>query len=140
MVDTLYKLLIDCFKSEKGKKPNLRKIVPNNRIVRVHLEKAHSNLKAMRLMFENDFFDWTVICGYYAMYHAVLASLINIGIRAYSHTCAIAAFQKFYVKRGKVEDEFIEYLQRAKRLEGKYVYRLREARENRVRVQYGICK
>jgi uncharacterized protein (UPF0332 family) len=31
-------------------------------------------------MFDNDLFDWTIICGYYAMYHAVLASLFKIGI------------------------------------------------------------
>jgi len=36
----------------------------------------------MKLMFDNDQFDWTVIAGYYAMYHAVLAALLKIGIRA----------------------------------------------------------
>jgi uncharacterized protein (UPF0332 family) len=47
---------------------------------RQHIDKAHSNLRAMKLMFDNDLFDWTIICGYYAMYHAVLASLFKIGI------------------------------------------------------------
>jgi len=136
MSKKLSQILEICFESEKGRKPELRKITPNKNIARSHLEKAHSNLRAMKIMFDNDIFDWTVICGYYAMYHAVLASLYYIGISAYSHMCALSAFQKFYVKRGKVKNEYINYLQRAKQLEERYALILNEARENRVKVQY----
>jgi len=92
----------------------------------------------MKLMFDNDIFDWTIICGYYAMYHAVLASLYKIGIRATAHYCAIAAFKEFYVKRGKLKPEYISYIKRAKQLERKYSESLDKAQENRVVEQYGI--
>lgn len=103
-----------------------------------HIDKAQSNLRAMKLMFDNDLYDWTVICGYYAMYHAVLASFYKIGIRAAAHYCAIAAFKEFYVKRGHVKPEFIAYIKRAKQLEKKYSESLEKAQENRVVEQYGV--
>ena len=59
------------------------------------------------------------------MYHAALASLYKIGIRATAHYCAIAAFKEFYVKR-------------AKQLEQKYSESLDKAQENRVVEQYGV--
>jgi uncharacterized protein (UPF0332 family) len=77
-------------------------------------------------------------CGYYAMYHAVLASLFKIGIRAAAHYCAIAAFKKFYVERGKVATEYINYIKKAKQLEQKYAETLEKAQEERVVEQYGV--
>ena len=82
-------------------------------------------------------FDWTIICGYYAMYHAVLAALLSIGLRAMTHYCAIAAFRKFYIDKGKVKSEYLEYIEKAKHLEKKYADSLEEAKENRIIVQYG---
>lgn len=72
------------------------------------------------------------------MYHAVLASLYKIGIRATAHYCAIAAFKEFYVKRGQVKPEFLAYIKRAKQLEKKYSETLEKAQENRVVEQYGV--
>lgn len=90
------------------------------------------------MMFDGELFDWTIICGYYAMYHAVLAALYKIGIRATAHYCALAAFKEFYVKRGKVKPEFVTYINRAKQLEQKYSESLDKAQENRVVEQYGV--
>lgn len=131
------KTLHECFHPKEGK-PNLHKIPINIERAREHIDKAHSNLRAMKIMFDNDLFDWTIICGYYAMYHAVLASLFKIGIRATAHYCAIAAFKKFYVERGKVKSEYINYLKKAKQLEYKYAETLEKAQESRVVEQYGI--
>ena len=89
-------------------------------------------------MFDSDLFDWTIICGYYAMYHAVLAALYKIGIRATAHYCALVAFKEFYVKRGKVKPEFVTYINRAKQLEKKYSESLDKAQENKVVEQYGV--
>lgn len=137
MADRINQILSNCFKSKKGDRPELRRISPNKITARAHLEKAHNNIKAMQHMFNNNFFDWTIICGYYAMYHAVLASLCHIGIRAYSHICAIYAFQKFYIEKGLVAKMYVKYLERAAQLEKRYSNSLKEARENRVKVQYG---
>jgi len=130
-------ILNGCFHPKQGK-PNLRKVAVNKQIVALHLKKANSNLRAMQLMFNKDIFDWAIICGYYAMYHAVLAALYGIGIRAFAHYCAIAAFRKFYVERGKVGKEYLGYLEKAKELEAEYAENLEKAQETRVKEQYGV--
>lgn len=137
MPEDVARALSECFHPEKGK-PNLRKIPVSIERAKEHMDKAHSNLRAMKTMFGNDLFDWTIICGYYAMYHAVLASLFKIGIRATAHYCAIAAFKEFYVKRGRVEPEYLDFIKKAKQLEQKYAETLENAQENRVIEQYGI--
>ena len=131
------KTLRDCFHPKKGK-PNLKKVRIDPARVERHIDKANNNLRAMQKMFDGDLFDWTIICGYYAMYHAVLVSLFKIGIRATAHYCAIAAFKKFYVQQGKVKPEFISYLKKAKQLEEKYADTLEKAQESRVIEQYGV--
>ncbi|MBA7714192.1 hypothetical protein ES703_123209 [subsurface metagenome] len=131
------KILKRCFSPPKGK-ANLYRVEESPEKAEKHINKAHQNLRAMKLMFDNDLFDWAVICGYYAMYHAVLALLIKIGIMATAHYCAIAAFKKFYVERDKVEPEYVEYIDKANQLEQKYAETLDTAQENRVIEQYGI--
>lgn len=137
MPEDIEKTLRECFHPKEGK-PNLRKVPVNTERTKQHIDKAHSNLRAMKLMFDNDLFDWTIICGYYAMYHAVLTSLFKIGIRATAHYCAIIAFKKFYVERGKVAPEYITYIEKAKQLEEKYAEALEKAQEERVVEQYGV--
>jgi len=137
MPKDIEKTLKGCFYPKQGN-PNLRKVPVNVERARQHIDKARRNLRAMKIMFDNDLFDWTIICGYYAMYHAVLASLFNIGIRATAHYCAIAAFKKFYIERGKVAPEYINYIKKAKQLEQKYAETLEKAQEERVVEQYGV--
>lgn len=131
------KILRGCFHPKAGK-PNLQKVPVNINRVRQHIDKANRNLRAMNMMFKNDLFDWTIICGYYAMYHAVLAALLHIGIRATAHYCAIAAFKKFYVEKGKIALEYVFYIRKAKHLEQKYAETLEKAQEERVIEQYGV--
>ncbi|MFW6134480.1 MAG: HEPN domain-containing protein [Elusimicrobiota bacterium] len=131
------KILMGCFSPARGK-ANLRKVKANPKIAEKHIKKAHQNLRAMRLMYSSDLFDWTVICGYYAMYHAVLASLFKIGIKATAHYCAIAAFKKFYIERDKVGAEYINYIEKACQLERKYAESLDSAQQTRVTEQYGV--
>lgn len=137
MTGDIKKALYDCFHPKEGR-PNLHKVPVNTERARHHIDKAHNNLRAMKLMFDNNLFDWAIICGYYAMYHAVLAALFKIGIRATAHYCALAAFKEFYVKRGKIKPEYISYINRAKQLEQKYADSLDKAHENRVIEQYGV--
>lgn len=125
------------FHPKRGK-ANLRKISPDNNLAKQHIDKAHANLRAMKLMYDSEHFDWAIICGYYAMYHAVLASLYKVGVRAFAHYCAIAAFREFYVDRGKVSREYMDYIKRAKQLERKYAETLEKAQETRVIEQYGV--
>ncbi len=137
MNDYIEKTVHNCFHPKKGK-PNLKKVRIDLNRVEQHIDKANTNLRAMQKMFDNDLFDWTIICGYYAMYHAVLAALFKIGIRATAHYCAIAAFKKFYVEQGKVSPEFVTFIKKAKHLEEKYADTLEKAQESRVIEQYGV--
>ena len=131
------RFLEGCFHPKRGR-PELRSIPPDTRQAREHLDKAHKNLRAMKLMFDHEHFDWTVVCGYYAMYHAVLAALYYVGLAASSHGCAIAAFRKFYIDRGQVPPRYVKFLQRAQQLKKRYAEKLEEARRTRVIVQYEI--
>ena len=138
MPENIEKTLRACFDPKSGK-PNLRKIPPDIETAKQHIDKSLRNLRVMQLMFDNDLFDWTIICGYYAMYHAVLAALFKIGIRATAHYCAIAAFKEFYVVRhSKVSLEYVAYIKKAKHLERKYAETLEKAQESRVVEQYGV--
>jgi len=137
MPKDIEKTLLECFRPKEGR-PNLRKIPASIERAKQHIDRAHRNLRAMKIMFDNNLFDWTIICGYYAMYHAVLASLYKIGIRAAAHYCAIAAFKKFYVERGRVAPEYISYIKNAKQFEQKYAETLEKAQEERVVEQYGV--
>jgi len=137
MPKDIEKTLHGCFHPKEGKS-NLQNVPVNVDRAKQHIDKSHRNLRAMKMMFDNDLFDWTIICGYYAMYHAVLAALFNIGIRATAHYCAIAAFKKFYVEQGKVASEYINYIKKAKHLEQKYADTLEKAQEERVVEQYGV--
>ena len=137
MTKDIEKILHGCF-HPKGGRPNLHKVPINMERARQHIDKARRNLRAMKIMFDGDLFDWTIICGYYAMYHAVLAALFKIGIRATAHYCAIAVFKEFYVRRGRVRPEYISYLKKAKQLEQKYANTLEKAQEDRVIDQYGV--
>ena len=137
MAQPLDRFLEDCFHPRRGR-PELRAISPNTRRAKEHLDMAHKNLRAMQLMYREDHFDWTVVCGYYAMYHAVLAALYHLGIAASSHGCAVAAFRKFYVDRGHVPAGYTKFLHRAQQLKKRYAESLEEARRTRITVQYEI--
>lgn len=137
MPKELERILRGCFHPREGR-PNLKKVPVDKARARQHIDKASRNLRAMQMMFDSDLFDWTIICGYYAMYHAVLAALLNIGIRASTHYCAIAAFKKFYVEQGKVAPEYMTYIKKAKHLEQKYAETLEKAQGERVIEQYGV--
>jgi len=137
MAERIDRLLHDCLHPTRGK-PGLVRVSPDEKTARAHLEKARVNLRAMALMYREELFDWTIVCGYYAMYHAVLGALAHIGLRGLSHPCALAAFRKFYVERKRVPAEYVQFLKRAEQLKKRYAETLEAAREDRIVVQYGI--
>ena len=74
-----------CLESEK----RMRKIKPNDKLSREHIEKAKHNLKAADYNVEGHFDDWAVSQSYYAMYHALLAILFKKGFESKNHECTI---------------------------------------------------
>lgn len=105
-----------CFSGTREIPPRLIQHEQDIDTAEKHLNKAERNRMAMDLMFEKGFFDWTVVCAYYAMYHATLASLWILGLEARSHECAIIAFEAFYVKKKLVSKKHLDQLKKAKQL------------------------
>jgi uncharacterized protein (UPF0332 family) len=127
-----------CFKGTKEIPPRLLSKRPDIAAAEKHLAKAERNNAAMDLMFESGFLDWAIVCAYYSMYHATMASLWLLGIEARSHECAIAAFESFYVKKKKVSERYLEHLKRAKSLSDRYVDTLKEVKKMRISASYGL--
>ena len=107
-------LLDRCFEGSGEIPKRLIKVQESVNKAEEHLEKANKNLLAATKMNEFKFFDWTITCSYYAMYHATMASLWLIGLDARSHECAIVAFETFYVQERKVFPDYTEYVKKAK--------------------------
>lgn len=74
-----------CLASEK----RMKKIKPNDKISKEHIEKAKHNLKASNYNVQGHFDDWAVSQSYYAMYHALLAILFKKGFESKNQECTI---------------------------------------------------
>lgn len=133
----MYDRLDKCFSGSKESPPRLIRTNPDINVAEAHLTKAETNTAVMELMLQNKFFDWTIVTAYYSMYHATLAALWLIGIDARSHECAVLAFERFYAKKGMVENKYVEYLHRAKELGEKYAETLEKVKTMRVQASYG---
>ena len=75
-----------CLESAK----RMRKIKPNDKLSKEHIEKAKHNLKAADYNVQGHFDDWAVSQSYYAMYHALLAILFKKGFESKNHECTIS--------------------------------------------------
>ena len=102
------------------------------------LGRAQSDLRAAKLMYDNELYEWTVACSYYAMYHAVLAGLAQVGLRARTHHAAATAFEILFTRRSKLSSEFARQFRKAKQLERRYVEELNNVRQAREEAQYGL--
>lgn len=66
------------------------------------------------------------------------ASLWLLGLDARSHECALLAFRTFYIKKGRVGEEYYGYLEKAKKLSEKYGETLEKVRFMRINASYGL--
>jgi len=117
-----------------------------------YLEKARNNLVGMQIDFKissddkiqkalniSNFteYDWVIIKGYYAMYHAALSCLAKLGFKSENHNSTTLALELYFVHSGKLEEKYIKVLEKV-RLEKDYVEKLREAKQERVIAQYNV--
>lgn len=102
------------------------------------LEKAQLDLRAAELMFNKELFGWTIVCSYYAMFHAVQAALVEQGVRALSHKVALDAFELLYTRRSEIPRDLSKEFRKARRLERVYVDSLIEVKRKRETAQYEI--
>ena len=84
-----------CLKNEK----RMKKIAPNSKLSKEHIEKAKHNLKAADFNIQGGFSDWAVSQLYYAMYHSLLAILFKKGFESKNHECTINAIEYLIEKK-----------------------------------------
>ena len=78
-----------CLESAK----RMRKIKPNDKLSKEHIEKTKHNLKAADYNVQGHFDDWAVSQSYYAMYHSLLAILFKKGFESKNHECTISTVE-----------------------------------------------
>ncbi len=130
------------------KMPGIENLVSN------FLKKARTNLITMSILLETkrkevkdllniprDYSpnEWVINTAYYSMYLAALAALAKIGYKSKNHTATIYALETFFVKKGLLEKEILELLEKVK-IESKYVEMIRTARDKREIAQYSPTK
>ena len=119
------------------------------------LEKAKNNLVTMNSLFDlnnnsgarkllrikenHEFYDWIVVCGYYAMYTAGLSLLAKIGYRTKNHTATLCVLEEFFVKKRILDQDSLIILKTAM-LHKKEIEKLSEARQKREIAQYSVTK
>ena len=70
-----------------GLKKGLEMVDPNENLSKVYIEKSERALSAAASLKNNK--DWEISSSYYAMYFALYAILMKIGVKCENHTCTI---------------------------------------------------
>ena len=79
--------------------------------LRLMIEKAASKLKTARIDFENGQYDDSISRSYYAVFHALSAALLQKRLTYSSHSQAIGAFNREFVKQGLFPKDFTAIVQ-----------------------------
>lgn len=77
------------------------------------LEKSAGNLKAAKLLLENNLFSESINRSYYCIFHAVKALIAYEKFDSGKHSQIIAFFNRVYVKEGKIEKEYAKIISKA---------------------------
>lgn len=115
----------------KRKGPGLRKIEPDLERAKSRMDKARSNLEVLGYLEKGHYYEWVVISGYYAMYHAALAALLIKGYEGKDHNCVVIGLRHLYVEL----EEGVKKMVEAYKLERKFVEDLDRARIQRINIQ-----
>jgi len=131
------------------KMPSMKRLVGN------FLEKARTNLTTMSILsaikknkkviellnIPEDYSpnEWIVTTAYYSMYLAALAALAKLGYKSKNHIATVLALEEFFVKRGLLEKEILELIEKA-RLEVEYIEMIKTAKDKREIAQYSPTK
>ncbi|MCK5321108.1 HEPN domain-containing protein [Candidatus Pacearchaeota archaeon] len=72
-----------------------------------HINKSGHNLKFIKDNLKLGYFDWCITGCYYAVYHAVLALIIERGYVSKNHDASLCVLIKEYFGQGIDEDEIV---------------------------------
>ena len=110
---------------ESGKR--MKKIHPNDKLSKEHIEKAKHNLRAADYNIKGNFDDWAVSQSYYAMYHALLAILFKKGFESKNHECTINTIEFLIeTKQIKFSKEDLYFIRTTEQMTTKDAKSLRE--------------
>ncbi len=88
-----------------GKRPKHRgllKIKPDIEAAKRHIEKAAHNFSAIGSFSKIGFSDWSMVAGFYCVYHCFLAIALKFGYESRNQTCTVALIEKLK-EEGKLE-------------------------------------
>lgn len=110
-----------------AKDTRMKKINPNEKLSKEHINKAKHNLKAADYNIKGGFSDWGVAQAYYAVYHSLLAILFKIGFESKNHECTINAVE-YLIEKGRINLDLkdIAFVRTTGQMTAKDVKSLRE--------------
>lgn len=92
-----------------GKHRGLVKVKPDDKLAQEHIAKAEHNLEFFVLAKENKYYDWTIVIGFYTMYHCLLAILAKYGYESRNQECTLALIENF-IEDKKINEDFKKYV------------------------------
>jgi len=90
----------------------LRRVTPSADKARQSMKRAEKWLEEAEKSLNNELYDSCLISSYLAMFHSARAVLFRDGWREKSHYCIARYLEEMYVKKGKLEREWIDLLDR----------------------------
>ncbi len=101
----------------------LAKIPPNAEFAKSELKEANSDLQHARQSLSQASWKWATDAAYYAMFHAAKALLYLKGYKErHSHACTIVALNELFVKTGRIESKFADYINAGKKRREEAIY------------------
>ena len=97
---------------------------PDQSEIKINIQVANERLIAAEFLFEKELFSDAVNRGYYSMFHAVTAILLQNRITVKTHTGLIAKFGEIFIQPGTIDREYGRMLARAEELREKADYSL----------------
>src|SRR3989344_7894771 len=85
-----------CIKEgEKGERhKGLRKVSPNENMIRGHVNKAIHNFRAIDVFKREGFSDWSASASFYCLYHCLLAITAKKGYESRNQSCTFALIEQ----------------------------------------------
>ena len=90
----------------------LRRVTPSADKAKLSMKRAESWLEEAEKSLNNELYDSCLISSYLAMFHSTRAVLFRDGWREKSHFCIARYLEEMYVKKGKLEREWIDLFDR----------------------------
>lgn len=129
-VDNSFKWCLERGNKGGDKHTGLRKIEPDKIESENQLKKAKSDLETMKYLYDGNKTDWVASSAFYAMYHALLAILSNLGYESRNQECTIIVIENL-ISEGIIDLE-LKYVEMIRGMQNN-----QDARSIREEMQYG---